>query len=299
MSETPQVLSAGKTAEEPPPFDDLTGRPGLLRRLLRDRAALIAIGVMSLLALAALFAPLIFMSPREISAADRLAGPSLDHLLGTDELGRDLLSRVANAGRVTLGIGAFSTLVAMVGGTIWGFVAGLRRGIIDEVLMRIVDAAMAIPLILFALIFIAALGSDRATLGLVIGLLMIPLTARVARSAVLTELAMDYYRALVAVGVPRRRILFAELLPNAAPALLAQASLNLATAIMVEASLSFLGLGVQPPDASWGTLLLQGYGRLFDSVWYPIIPALVIIAAVASLNTIGDRLQHLLGRSAT
>jgi peptide/nickel transport system permease protein len=150
---------------------------------------------------------------------------------------------------------------------------------------------------LFALVFVAAFGSDIAAMTVVAGLLMSPLTARIARSAVLAELKSEYVHGLDALGVPRLRILFAEVLPNAAPSLLAQASLNVATSLMLEATLSFVGLGVQPPAASWGTLLKAGYDRLYESVWYPLMPALLIIAAIGALNTVGDQLQRVLHRS--
>lgn len=280
-----------------PVTEDVQLRTGIMRSLLRDPAALIALTTLIALVLGSVLAPFIVQSPLTIHPLDTFAGPSRAHLLGTDELGRDLLSRVLNAGRLSLSIAASSTAISLIGGTAWGFIAGLRGGLVDEVLMRLVDAAMAIPLLLFALIFVAALGSAVLTLIFVMGLLMMPFTARVARSAVLSELAMDYYRALRAIGTPRWRILFVEVLPNASPTLLAQASLNLATALMLEASLGFLGLGVQPPQASWGTLLQSGYSQLIRSVWYPLIPAVAIIVAIAACNTLGDRVQHMLDRN--
>jgi ABC-type dipeptide/oligopeptide/nickel transport system permease subunit len=269
----------------------------VLRGLLHDRTALAALTILGLLVLGALLGPIVLRDPTQLEPANRFADPTLTHPFGTDELGRDLFSRVMDAGRLSLGIAAASTAMAMVVGTAWGFVAAVSRGFLDEALMRLVDAAMAIPMILFALIFVAALGTDGETLALIIGLLMIPLTARVARAAVLTELAMDYHRALVAVGVPRWRIMIGEVMPNAAPPLLAQASLNLATSLMVEASLSFVGLGVQPPDASWGTLLQVGYQNLFNTIWYPLFPALAIAATVGALNVVADRVQAILDRT--
>jgi ABC-type dipeptide/oligopeptide/nickel transport system permease subunit len=286
-------LAAGAV---PAPLAEGRG-PGVVRRLLRDRGARAALTILGLLVLGALVGPVLLVDPTQLEPANRFAEPSLAHPFGTDELGRDMLSRVLDAGRLSLGIAAVSTAIAMAVGTLWGFAAAISRGLLDELLMRVADAAMAIPMILFALIFVAAFGSDGPTLALTIGLLMIPLTARVARAAVLAELAMDYHRALVAVGVPRWRIMAGEVLPNAAPPLLAQASLNLATSILVEASLSFVGLGVQPPDASWGTLLQVGYANLFNTIWYPLFPALAIGLAIGAFNTVGDRLQVVLDRS--
>ncbi|WP_113691125.1 ABC transporter permease [Amycolatopsis albispora] len=264
------------------------------RRLLARPAAVAALAVLGAFVLLSLLAPVLLPDPAEINARNRFAAPGWPHLFGTDELGRDLLSRVAHAGQLSLGFAAGATLVAMVLGVAWGLLAAAGSRWLDEILMRVAEAALAIPIVLFALVFVAAFGSATPSMIIVTGLLMSPLTARIARSAVLAELESEYVRGLEAVGVPRLRVLFAEVLPNAGPALLAQASLNLATALMLEATLSFVGLGVQPPDASWGTLLKSGYDKLYESIWYPLLPALVIIAAIGALNVLGDQVQRVL-----
>ncbi|GAA3513529.1 ABC transporter permease [Actinocatenispora rupis] len=269
-------------------------RAGVWHRLVRRPASVVSLAILVLLVLLAVFGPLLFGSPDAIDVPARYAAASFSHPLGTDELGRDLLSRIAVGGRVSLAIGLAATAIAMVLGTVWGAVAAARRGWLDEILMRIGDAFLAIPMILFALIVVAAFGGDALTLALVIGLLMAPLTARIARATVLGEISTEYVRGLRAVGASEPRILFREILPNTTPALMAQASLNMATALMVEASLSFLGLGVQPPTASWGTLLQQGYTKLFESISYPLVPALVVVIAIAAFNTVGNGLQRIL-----
>ncbi|QFU88682.1 ABC transporter permease [Amycolatopsis sp. YIM 10] len=265
-----------------------------VRRLLARPGAIVALAVLGVFVLLSLLAPLLLPDPAEINARNRFAAPGWPHLFGTDELGRDLLSRIAHAGQFSLGFAAGATLVAMVIGVAWGLLAAAGSTWLDEILMRVAEAALAIPIVLFALVFVAAFGSATPSMIIVTGLLMSPLTARIARSAVLAELESEYVRGLDAVGVPRLRILFAEVLPNAVPALLAQASLNLATALMLEATLSFVGLGVQPPDASWGTLLKTGYDKLYESIWYPLPPALVLIVAIGALNALGDQLQRVL-----
>ena len=290
------VALAG-AAETTAPIAAPAGRAGVLRRLLRDRPAQVALAILALLVLCALLGSVLFGSPTDIDPLNQLTAPTGAHPFGTDELGRDLLARTAVAGRISLRVGALATLLAMLVGGLWGVAAAGARGILDDVLMRVADAAMAIPVILFALIFIAALGTDTVTLTLVTGLLMTPLTARVVRAAVLGELANDYVLALHAVGVPTWRIMLVEVLPNTTPALLAQTSLNLATALIVEASLSFVGLGVQPPDASWGTLLKNGYDQLFNTIWYPLFPALAIVLTVGALNVVADRVQAILDRT--
>ncbi|OZM73043.1 ABC transporter permease [Amycolatopsis antarctica] len=291
------VSPLGDPPEPGAPRADGQDGPGLSRRFLRRPAAVAALAIVGLLVLLAVLAPFVLPSPTEIHAGNKFADPSFGHLFGTDELGRDLFSRVAHAGQLSLGFAAGATVIAMVLGTAWGMIAAASPGWLDEVLMRIAEAALAIPIILFALVFVAAFGSDLVAMTVVAGLLMSPLTARIARSAVLAELKSEYVHGLRAVGMPRIRVLFSEVLPNALPALLAQASLNVATSLMLEATLSFVGLGVQPPDASWGTLLKVGYDRLFESLWYPLMPVLVIVAAIGALNTVGDQLQRVLHRS--
>ncbi|MFE0021280.1 ABC transporter permease [Amycolatopsis sp. NPDC059021] len=274
-----------------------TAGRGVLRRFLARPPAVAALAVLGVFVLLAIIQPFALASPTRIEARNKFAAPSLAHPFGTDELGRDLLSRVAQAGQLSLGFAAGATAVAMVLGVAWGILAAARPGWLDEVLMRVAEAALAIPTLLFALVFVAAFGSGILAMTIVAGLLMSPLTARITRSAVLAELKAEYVHGLAAVGASRLRILFAEVLPNAVPALLAQASLNVATSLMLEATLSFVGLGIQPPDASWGTLLKVGYDRLYESVWYPLMPALLIIAAIAALNTVGDQLQRTLRSS--
>lgn len=270
----------------------------VLRRLLRRPAAAGALGVLAILVIAAVFAPELFGSPTHIDVTQVLSAPSAKHWLGTDELGRDLLARLADAGRLSLGLAVASTAISLVAGAAWGVAAASLSewDAAAEILMRVADAALAIPTILFALVCVAAFGADVVSLTIIVGLSMTPLTARVMRSAVLAELQTDYVRGLAAVGVSRTRVVTREVLPNALPTLLAQGTLNAATAIMLEASLSFVGLGVQPPSASWGTLLQQGYTQLFQAAWYPVSPALVILLAIAPLNVLGAQLQRVLYR---
>jgi ABC-type dipeptide/oligopeptide/nickel transport system permease subunit len=197
-------------------------------------------------------------------------------------------------GQTSLEIAFLATLVAIVFGATWGFCAALARGWTDEGLMRVADLTLGLPVILVGLVFVAAFGPSTLNLVFILGFLFAPATARLARSALLSELESEYYLAAVAVGAPTWRILLEELLPNTLPVLLARASLVAADAIFVEASLSFVGLGVQPPAASWGTLLHTGYTNLYTSYWYPIFPGLVIVIAVLSLNVLGDNIQRAL-----
>jgi peptide/nickel transport system permease protein len=277
--------------------------PGVTRRLLHRRGAVVILALLAVLVITAIAAPLITpYSPTALAPRDRFFPPSIAHPFGTDELGRDLLTRVLYGGRIALGIGAASTLIAMVVGVVWGFAAAMRRGWIDEILMRLADAAMAIPTILFALVLVAAFGPSTVNLAVIIGLLLAPVTARLARSAALDELKSEYIMAAVASGATRMRVLRSEVLPNTVPALLVLATLNAASAILAEASLSFVGLGVQPPEASWGSLLFQGYQKIYQSLWYAIFPGLIIFLAIWLLTLLADQLQSVLdprGREST
>jgi peptide/nickel transport system permease protein len=251
--------------------------------------------VVALIVLAVLAAPwLAPYSPNTFDYENLFGSPTLSHPFGTDELGRDLLSRVMYGGRTTLQIAALATLLAMTGGTIWGFAAAYKQRWTDQVLMRVADVTLGMPVILVGLVLVAAFGSSSTSLVLILGLLFMPATARLARAALLSELESDYYLAAISVGAPAWRIMLFELLPNTMPVLLARASIVMAEAIFVEATLSFVGLGVQPPQASWGTLLQRGYQNLYRSYWYPLFPGLVILIAVLALNALGDNLQRAL-----
>jgi peptide/nickel transport system permease protein len=270
-------------------------RRSLVGRLVSTPQAGVAAVLLVVVVAAVALAPLIVSVPPDaIDPTHPFAPPSLAHWFGTDELGRDLFSRMLYGGRYSLGIAGCATAIAMLLGVSWGFVAAQAGGWLDELLMRFVDVVMAVPIILFGLILVAAFGASVFTLAIIIGLLLSPGTARIARAAVLAELKSDYCLAAVAAGVPRARLLFGELLPNAGPVLIARASLVAADAVMIEASLSFLGLGIAAPAASWGTLLQQGYANIFSSLSYVAFPGLVIFVAIWVLNTLGDRLQAIL-----
>lgn len=252
-------------------------------------AAWIPLGLLAVIVLACVLAPI--MAPYDPSAQspDRFAGPSAVHLFGTDELGRDLFSRVLYGGQLTIFIAGGATLVAMVLGIAWGMAAAFARGILDEILMRLADTVMAIPQILFALVFISAFGADPVKLAVIIGILLTPTTARLVRSSVLSELQEDYFTAAVAFGSKRSRLLFAEVLPNARGPIVVQAAINAANAILLEASMSFVGLGIAPPEATWGTLVQQGYQKMYQSIGYVLFPALFIFVTIWLLNVLADQ----------
>lgn len=265
------------------------------RRLMRRPVAAVAAAVVFALIVISVGAPIFAPhSPTELDFDNLFAPPTWEHLAGTDEIGRDLLTRMMYGGRTSIAIASAATVIAMVIGVLWGFVAALREGWLDDLLMRVADLLMAVPVILLGLVLVAAFGASTTSLIVILGLLFAPATARIARSVLRVELRSEYYLAAVSTGASRPRIVGRELLPNTGPVLLARATLILAEAIFVEASLSFVGLGVQPPETSWGTLLKQGYSSLYSSYWYPLFPGLVIFIAVLALNTLGDQLQKVL-----
>jgi peptide/nickel transport system permease protein len=270
-------------------------RRSLLRAVYDQSSAIVALGTILFIALISAFAPLLFPNADKIDAPNRLLPPSPEHWFGTDELGRELVARMAHAGQLTLVIALGAMVLSIILGVLWGMLAG-SHGWIEEALMRTADAIMAVPIILFALIFVAAFGSSPEVLIVILGVLKAPLVARVTRSSTMVELASDYVRGLAVIGLSKRRILFAEILPNIFPVIVAVATLNIASAIMIEAALSFIGLGVQPPLASWGTLLKIGYGLIHQAWWYALIPAMAITIVIAAFNEVGKWLERYLDR---
>lgn len=285
-----EISSAELVVTRPPARTD-----SVFTRLLRRPVAAVAAAVVFALIVVCVGAPIFAPhSPTDLDFENLFAPPSWSHVAGTDEIGRDVLTRLMYGGRTSIAIAGAATLIAMFIGVVWGFAAALREGWLDDALMRIADLFMAVPVILLGLVLVAAFGASTLSLIVILGLLFAPATARIARSVLRVELRSEYYLAAVSTGASRPRIVGRELLPNTLPVLLARASLILAEAIFVEASLSFVGLGVQPPGTSWGTLLKQGYTNLYSSYWYPLFPGFVIFVAVLALNTLGDHLQKVL-----
>jgi peptide/nickel transport system permease protein len=268
---------------------------GVWHRFIRRPLAVIGAVVVVLIVGTVLFGPYFDrQDPYAIDPSILFKPPSLQHLFGTDELGRDLFTRSLYGGRLALGIAFGAMAIGVTIGSAWGFTAGLRAGWLDQLLMRSADTAMAIPEILLALVFVAAFGATIVSLTVIIGLILVPITARVMRSAILGEMATDYYLAAVASGASVYKIVTSELLRNTSPTLLARISLSFATAIVLEASLSFLGLGVQPPLASWGSLVHDGYGVLYQAPTYFVFPATLIFISILALNLLADEIQVIL-----
>jgi peptide/nickel transport system permease protein len=279
VSET--VVSAG-----------LAGRRGRRLQLRRRPGAVVAGSVLAVIVLAVVAAPLLTSyGPAAIDPVNAFSPPSWNHWFGTDELGRDLFSRMLYGGRVTLGVAFGATALSMVLGIAWGFAAALGLPLFDEALMRLADVAMAIPQILFGLVFIAAFGTSLVNLIVIVGILLSPTSARLIRSVVLAEREADYVRAAVAVGETRWSIAAKEIFPNTTSHLSVLAAINMANALLLEAAFSFVGLGVQPPRASWGTILQQGYLNIYTAFYYAAYPAVAIVLVLLLLNVLARSLQ--------
>jgi peptide/nickel transport system permease protein len=265
---------------------------GTVGAIVRRKTALAGLIIILLVIGGAVLAPEIApFSPTKMHARDRLQGPSLTYLMGTDESGRDLFSRVLYGARISVVAAAASTALALAIGIPMGMFGGYRGGFVDDALMRVLDGFLAIPPVLLALTLLAALGPSQLNVILAMGALGMPLTARITRASVLVERERDYTLAARAGGATDQHIMWRILLPNSLPPLIVTASLLAANAILLEAALSFLGLGVQPPQASWGVLLQLGYGYMSHSVWYVTFPGICIFLLVWSLNVLGDALR--------
>ncbi|WP_345465806.1 nickel transporter permease [Deinococcus carri] len=266
-----------------------------LQRFLRNRLAVAGAVALALLGVTALFAPwLAPADPTKIFFTDLRTPPSGAHLFGTDELGRDILSRVMYGARVSLSAGLVSVLFALVSGTAIGLIAGYVRGWLDDVLMRLVDAMLALPFLVLAIALAAILGPSLQNTMIAIAIVTAPVFARITRGEVLAQREREYVQAAQALGARDGRVLLRHLLPNIAGPLIVQTSLAIANAILAESSLSFLGLGVQPPAPSWGSMLNAARGYLSDAPWMALFPGAAIFLAVLAFNLLGDGLREAL-----
>lgn len=233
-------------------------------------------------------------SPETFHPQHRLQGPSALFWLGTDQFGRDLMSRILWGAHPTVLFGVAATLLGTALGTLVGVLSGYASGWLDELFMRVVDGMLAIPGLLFALLIITALGAGRSSAVLAIGLAFTPGMARVARSATLAIRTQDYVKAAVARGEPLAYILLHEILPNVLAAIVVEASIRIAFAVMLGASLSFLGVGAQPPSSDWGLMVSEGRAYMFRNPWVVVWPGLAIATVSIAFNLFGDGLRDLL-----
>jgi peptide/nickel transport system permease protein len=265
------------------------------QRFRRHPGAMAGIIVFALLALGGLFAPVITpYDPIEVNSADRTQGPSLDHLFGTDRLGRDIFTRVVYGARVSLWIGFLSVLIGMTPGVILGVVAGFYGRWTDMAIMRVIDVMLTFPTILLALTIVFVLGPSLRNVMLAVGYASIPAYARLVRGSVLAAREFVYVDAARVVGCRDHRLMFRHILPNVTAPIIVLATLQVGTAILAAAGLSFLGMGVRPPTAEWGAMLSEGRGYLRQAWWMSTFPGIAIMITVLAINLVGDGLRDAL-----
>ena len=263
----------------------------LLRRPLA-LGGLVWIGLMVVLAFfGSLIAP---FGENDVDVPNMLKGPSAAHWFGTDELGRDVLSRVIIAARPSLEVSVVSVAFALVAGVLLGLIAGYYGRFADAFVMRCMDILFSFPVMLLAIAIVAVLGAGIGNAMIAIAVVYTPIFARITRASVLGVREEVYVRAAVSIGVPDREIIARHILPNVAGPVIVQTSLSLGFAILTEAALSFLGLGVQPPEPSWGGMLYEAQGFMQQAWWMAVFPGLAIVLTVLSFNLVGDKLRDVL-----
>ncbi|MEP7083505.1 MAG: ABC transporter permease [Betaproteobacteria bacterium] len=275
--------------------DSARKRPStLLTKLFRRKLVLAGATILVVLALLAIFAPWITpYDPMTLKILDRLQSPRLTHWFGTDELGRDVFSRVIFGARYSLLIGALVVLISMLCGVLLGLAAGLFRRL-DGPVMRLVDAMMSFPDILLAIALVAVLGASMTNVILALAIVYTPRVARVVRASTLVVRELLFVEAARALGVATWRILFIHILHNIASPILVQATFIFAYAVLAEAGLSFLGVGVPPVLPTWGTMIASGQQFAHQAIWLVVFPGVAIILSALSLQMVGDGLRDLL-----
>ena len=263
--------------------------------LLRHRSGMVGLSLTILLFAMSLLAPVLApYDPLEMHSDDRFVGPSATYPLGTDEFGRDIFSRVLYGGRVAFGVGGVSIVLATLVGVTIGLIAGYASGWFDSASMRFFDALLAFPAILLAIVILAILGPSAFNAMLAVAIVNIPIFARLARANVLSEKHKEYVDAARSVGAKPARVIFRTILPNSMATIIVQITVAFAAAILLESSLSFLGLGVPLPAPSWGSMLSIGRGYMAHAPWYPIFPGLAIMLLVLGVYLLGDGLRDVL-----
>jgi peptide/nickel transport system permease protein len=253
-----------------------------------------AILVITIITAAIILPPLIHWDPTKMDIKNALQTPNVTHLLGTDHFGRDTFARLSHGARISLKVALSATGIALVGGVLFGSLAGYAGGKLDTILMRFMDAFMAFPGILLAIALVAALGSGLVSLIVAIGIVSIPRFSRVVRASVLQKKELDYVVAAKALGKEDWQILVSDILPNCMAPIIVQVTLRFPSTILAEASLSFLGLGAPPPAPSWGRMLNEARGFMEISPELAIFPGVAIFFTVLGFNLLGDGLRDVL-----
>lgn len=259
---------------------------------LGNKTALLGLVLTLAIVMAAIGAPwLSWIDPIDQDIMSRLKPPSAAHLLGTDQFGRDIFARLLHGARITLLIALSANLIAMAIGSLIGLIAGYYGGRLDIVLMQFMDALLALPSLILGLLLVAVLGPNAANISAAIALTLVPAYARVARTPTIAIKEREFVASGRALGYSDLRLMFRHILPNIVPEILVVASLWMASAVRVEASLAFIGLGVRPPAATWGGMIRDGFENILDGPYLVIFPGFAILVLVLALNLLGDGLR--------
>ena len=267
-----------------------TGR--IFREMFRRKIVIVAAAIIVLTVICAVFAPLIApYDPNEMDFVNMKAAPSWEHIFGTDALGRDVLSRIIYGARASLIVAVVSVVIAAAAGVILGLLAGYYRGIVSTVIMRFIDALMSVPMTILALAIAALMGGGLLSIVIAIGVSLTSLYARAMRGQVLAIKESDFILAERAHGASNARIMFSHILPNCIPVLIVTITMQLGAAILMEAGLSYLGVGIVPPTPSWGSMIQEGIASLSAHPNLSLIPGVAIILIVFAFNMAGDGLR--------
>ncbi len=265
---------------------------GLFAAFNTNKTSWIGLGMFAFVVILAVGAPWIAPhDPIDQNILNRLKPPSSEHWFGTDQFGRDILSRIIWGARISLVIGLMAIVIALFVGSAIGVIAGYYGGVLDIIVMQIMDVLLAFPSLILGLIVVAMLGPSITNLAIAIALTAIPPFARIARAPTISVKQREYLSAGRALGFSDARLMLGHIVPNILPEILVMGSLWMATAIRVEASLAFIGLGVAPPTATWGGMIREGFENILDSFWLAFFPSMAILLVVFALNMLGDGLR--------
>lgn len=266
-------------------------------RYRKNKLALFGLALLTFMVLVAIFANVIVDYEKQVitqNVQQRLQAPNRNHIFGTDHVGRDVFARIVYGSRISIFLGLLTISISLTLGSIIGATAGYYGGRIDNFLMRIMDVFLAIPSILLAISIVAALGPGLVNILIAMSVSQIPRFARIVRSSIMSIMGLEFIEAAKACGTKDRRIIFKHIIPNAIGPIIVQATLSMATTILTISSLSFVGLGIEPPTPEWGAMLSDGRVQMRNYPHVVIIPGLAIIMAVLALNLIGDGLRDAL-----
>ena len=267
------------------------------RRFIKNRMAMIGLILFAIMLIIAVVSPLFINYETDViqqTISERFMSPSAEHLFGTDQFGRDIFSRVLWGARISMSVGVAVVIISLIIGSILGAVAGFFGGIADNIIMRFMDILLAIPGTMLAITIVAALGGGIQNLLLALSIEQIPKMTRIVRSSVLTLKTQDYIEAARACGTTNARIIYRHIIPNAIGPILVQASLTVARTIISVASMSFIGLGINPPEPEWGAMLSEAKNQLMNYPYLVVAPGVAIILTVTSLTLVGDGLRDAL-----